>query len=86
MTLKEALNANFQPYFIYGKILTSQNASFRLEQSLYGEDKVYVSPEVLKQIHQERVEVLEALEKFALALQQANPLAVDLLVDQKIED
>lgn len=86
MNLKEALDANYPPYFIYGKVLSSQNGLFRLEQSLDKNDKVYVDPSVLKQIYDERVEVLKALEEFALALKKVAPLAVDLMLEQVIED
>lgn len=86
MTLKEALDASYPPYFIYGKVLSNQIGSFRLEQSLDKNDEVYVDPSVIQQIYEEREEVLKMLWHFAQALKKANPLAVDLLLDQKIED
>ena len=86
MTLKEILNSKFQPYFLYGKVLTSQDASFRLEYSLRTDDKVYVAPETLKQICGEREEVLKMLEQLSRALKKASPFALDLILDQEIED
>lgn len=85
MILKEVLDANFPPYFMYGKVLTSQNGSFRLEHSTSNE-QVYVAPETLEQICREREEVLKMTESLALALRAAKPLALDLLFDQEIEN
>lgn len=84
MTLKEFLNLKFPPYFMYGKVLASQNASFRLEHSL-NNDRVYVAAETLEQICREREEALAMLEKLAEALRKAQPRALDLLFDQEIE-
>ena len=84
MTLKEALGSNFPPYFMYGKVLASQNGSFRLEHSISSE-KVYVAPEMAEQICREREEVLKMVESLAVALQAASPLALDLLLGQEIE-
>lgn len=84
MTLKEVLDSNFPPYFMYGKVLASQNGSFRLEHSISSE-KVYVAPETLEQICREREEVLKMLEKIAEALRKAHPVALDLMFDQEIE-
>jgi len=84
MTLEEALGSNFPPYFMYGKVLASQNGSFRLEHSISSE-KVYVAPETAEQICREREEVLKMVESLAVALQAASPLALDLLLGQEIE-
>lgn len=84
MTLKEALGSNFPPYFMYGKVLASQNGSFRLEHSISNE-KVYVAPGTVEQICREREEALKMIEELALALKKANPLALDLMFDQEIE-
>ena len=84
MTLKEALGSNFPPYFMYGKVLASQNGSFRLEHSISSE-KVYVPPQTVEQICRERKEVLKMVESLAVALQAASPLALDLLLGQEIE-
>lgn len=84
MTLKAILASNFPPYFMYGKVLASQNGSFRLEHSISSE-KVYVAPETAEQICREREEVLKMVESLAVALQAASPLALDLLLGQEIE-
>lgn len=84
MTLKEILASSFPPYVMYGKVLASQNGSFRLEHSISSE-KVYVAPEMAEQICREREEVLKMVESLAVALQAASPLALDLLLGQEIE-
>lgn len=84
MTLKEILASSFPPYVMYGKVLASQNGSFRLEHSISSE-KVYVAPETVEQICREREEVLKMVESLAVALQAASPLALDLLLGQEIE-
>jgi len=86
MTLKEILSSKFPPYFLYGKVLSSQDASFRLEYSLGNDDKVYVAPEILDQICREREEVLKMLEQLANELQKSSRLGLELILDQKIED
>lgn len=86
MTLKEILNLKFPSYFLYGKVLTSQDASFRLEYSLHKDDKVYVAPETLTQICKEREEVLEMLEKLANELKKSSRLGLELILDQVIDD
>lgn len=86
MTLKEILSSKFPPYFLYGKVLASQNASFRLEHSLHKDDKIYVAWDALDKICQEREEVLEMLEKLANELKQSSRLGLELIFDQKIED
>ena len=84
MTLKEILVSNFPPYFMFGRVLASQNGSFRLEHSISSE-KVYVPPQTVEQICREREQVLKMIEELALALKKANPLALDLMFDQEIE-